>query len=87
MAEDPKKLKIVELDAAQLPRSLDDLDAAAVNGNYAEVGRACRPDQGRHCHRKAPGARTPTLIAVRAADRDQAAGWPSWSRPTTRRMR
>lgn len=32
----PKKLKIVELDAAQLPRSLDDLDAAAINGNYAE---------------------------------------------------
>jgi ABC-type metal ion transport system substrate-binding protein len=26
----------VELDAAQLPRSLDDLDAAAINGNYAE---------------------------------------------------
>lgn len=31
----PKKLRIVELDAAQLPRSLSDLDAAAVNGNYA----------------------------------------------------
>lgn len=35
IADNPKKLKIVELDAAQLPRSLDDLDAAAVNGNYA----------------------------------------------------
>lgn len=34
--DNPKKLKIIELDAAQLPRSLDDLDAAAVNGNYAE---------------------------------------------------
>ncbi|HEX2531060.1 MAG TPA: MetQ/NlpA family ABC transporter substrate-binding protein [Burkholderiaceae bacterium] len=32
----PKKIKIVELDAAQLPRSLADLDAAAINGNYAE---------------------------------------------------
>jgi len=31
----PKKLKFVELDAAQLPRSLDDLDVAAVNTNYA----------------------------------------------------
>ena len=31
----PKKLKFVELDAAQLPRSLDDLDAAAVNTNFA----------------------------------------------------
>ncbi|WP_018607234.1 MetQ/NlpA family ABC transporter substrate-binding protein [Uliginosibacterium gangwonense] len=37
VVENPKKLKIVELDAAQLPRSLDDLDAAAVNGNYAET--------------------------------------------------
>lgn len=36
IVENPKKLKIVELDAAQLPRSLSDLDAAAVNGNYAQ---------------------------------------------------
>ena len=31
----PKKLKIVELDAAQLPRSLDDVGAATVTLNYA----------------------------------------------------
>jgi D-methionine transport system substrate-binding protein len=31
----PKKIKLVELDAAQLPRSLDDVDAAAINTNYA----------------------------------------------------
>ena len=35
--ENPKKLKFVELEAAQLPRSLDDLTVAAVNGNYAYV--------------------------------------------------
>ncbi|THF65165.1 MetQ/NlpA family ABC transporter substrate-binding protein [Pseudothauera rhizosphaerae] len=35
IAENPKKLRIVELEAAQLPRSLEDLDAAAVNSNYA----------------------------------------------------
>ncbi|MDR3467912.1 MAG: MetQ/NlpA family ABC transporter substrate-binding protein [Xanthobacteraceae bacterium] len=35
IAENPKHLKIVELDAAQLPRSLDDLDFSAVNLNYA----------------------------------------------------
>ena len=29
--DNPKKLKFVELEAAQLPRSLDDLDAAAVH--------------------------------------------------------
>ncbi len=37
--ENPKKLKFVELEAAQLPRSLDDLTIAAVNGNYAYVAK------------------------------------------------
>ncbi|WP_353236110.1 MetQ/NlpA family ABC transporter substrate-binding protein [Diaphorobacter ruginosibacter] len=31
----PKKLRFVELDAAQLPRSLDDMDASAINTNFA----------------------------------------------------
>ena len=31
----PKQLKFVELDAAQLPRSLDDVDAAVINANFA----------------------------------------------------
>jgi D-methionine transport system substrate-binding protein len=31
----PKNLKFRELEAAQLPRSLQDVDAAAINGNYA----------------------------------------------------
>lgn len=35
VAENPRKLRFVELDAAQLPRSLNDLDASAVNTNYA----------------------------------------------------
>ena len=35
ISENPKKLKFVELDAAQLPRSLPDVDLAAVNNNYA----------------------------------------------------
>ncbi|MFG1431572.1 MetQ/NlpA family ABC transporter substrate-binding protein [Xanthobacter sp. V2C-8] len=35
VAENPKKLQIVELDAAQLPRSLDDVAAAFVSSNYA----------------------------------------------------
>ena len=33
--DNPKKWKFVEIDAAQLPRTLDDLDAAAVNADYA----------------------------------------------------
>lgn len=42
--DNPKKLKIKEVDAAQLPRSLDDVDFAAVTLNYA-VGAGLSPKQ------------------------------------------
>ncbi|KUL51788.1 MULTISPECIES: MetQ/NlpA family ABC transporter substrate-binding protein [unclassified Streptomyces] len=35
ITSNPKKLDIKPLDPAQLPRSLDDLDAAVINNNYA----------------------------------------------------
>lgn len=35
VAENPRKLKIVELDAAQLARALPDVGAAVINTNYA----------------------------------------------------
>lgn len=35
IAENPKNLKIKEIDAPQLPRVLDDVDAAVINTNYA----------------------------------------------------
>lgn len=35
IVENPKNLKIVEIEAAQLPRSLEDVDMAVINGNYA----------------------------------------------------
>jgi D-methionine transport system substrate-binding protein len=35
IAENPKKLKFKELEAAQTPRSLEDVDAAVINGNHA----------------------------------------------------
>ncbi|QNP60463.1 MetQ/NlpA family ABC transporter substrate-binding protein [Paenacidovorax monticola] len=35
ITDNPKKLKFIELEAAQLPRALGDLDAAAVNSSYA----------------------------------------------------
>ncbi|CAM5554605.1 Lipoprotein OS=Streptomyces alboniger OX=132473 GN=CP975_05915 PE=3 SV=1 [Streptomyces alboniger] len=35
ITSNPKKLEIKPLDPAQLPRSLDDLDAAVINNNYA----------------------------------------------------
>lgn len=35
IAENPKNLDILEVEAAQVPRSLQDVDIAVVNGNYA----------------------------------------------------
>ncbi len=35
IVDNPKHINIKELDAAQIPRSLDDVDAAAINTNYA----------------------------------------------------
>lgn len=35
VVDNPKKLDIIEIEAAQLPRSLQDVDLAVINGNYA----------------------------------------------------
>lgn len=35
IAENPKNIKLVELEAAQLPRARSDVDFAVINGNYA----------------------------------------------------
>lgn len=35
VADNPKNIELSELDAAQLPRSLQDVDAAVINGNFA----------------------------------------------------
>src|SRR5260363_225972 len=35
ITDNPKKLKFVELDAAQLPRALADVDLVSINNNYA----------------------------------------------------
>ena len=69
VAENPKKLKFVELDAAQLPRSLDDLDAAAVNGNYAEKAGLDPIKDGIAI--ESPKGPYANVIAIRTADKDQ----------------
>ncbi|MGH8784405.1 MAG: MetQ/NlpA family ABC transporter substrate-binding protein [Cupriavidus necator] len=69
IVENPKKIRIVELDAAQLPRSLDDLDAAAINGNYAEsAGLSPVKDAIAIEGPKGPYA---NLIAIREADKSK----------------
>jgi D-methionine transport system substrate-binding protein len=66
----PKKFKFRELDAAQLPRSLPDLDAAIINTNYALQAKL-------HPGKDAIAIETRTnnpygnVIAVRARDRDK----------------
>ncbi|MYR46024.1 MetQ/NlpA family ABC transporter substrate-binding protein [Streptomyces sp. SID5910] len=42
ITKNPKNLKFKELEAAQTPRALDDVDAAVVNGNYA-IGADLKP--------------------------------------------
>ncbi|TGE01124.1 MetQ/NlpA family ABC transporter substrate-binding protein [Methylobacterium nonmethylotrophicum] len=69
IAGNPKRFRFVELDAAQLARALDDVDAASINNNYAiQAGLSPVTD---------PLIREPVegpwvnIIAVREADRDK----------------
>lgn len=63
----PKNLKIKELEAAQVPRSLDDVDIAAVNANYAVVaGLSPKTDSLLLEDTKSPYA---CVIAVRTKDK------------------
>jgi D-methionine transport system substrate-binding protein len=67
--ENPKHLKIVQVDAAQLPRSLDDLDAAAINTNYA-VTAGLVPTRDAIALEDAKGPYA-NLLVVRTADKDK----------------
>ena len=67
--ENPKKIKFVEVDAAQLPRTLDDLDASAINTNYAlSAGLNPGKDAISQENAKSPYV---NLLAVREQDKDK----------------
>lgn len=69
VTSNPKKLKFVELDAAQLARSLDDLDAAAINTNFAlSAGLNPKTDAIAQESAKSPYV---NIIAVRESDKDK----------------
>jgi D-methionine transport system substrate-binding protein len=69
IVENPKKIKIIELDAAQLPRSLGDVTAAAVNTNYAlESGLNPLTDA---IARESTASPYTNIIAVREQDKDK----------------
>lgn len=69
VVDNPKKLKFVELEAAQLPRSLDDLDAAGVNTNYA-IPAGLHPGKDAIAQESAKSPYV-NLIAVREQDKDK----------------
>ena len=69
IAENPKKLRLIELDAAQLPRSLDAVTAAAVNTNYA-VEAGLDPVNDAIARETAESPYT-NIIAVREQDKDK----------------
>lgn len=66
--DNPKKLKFIEIDAAQTPRSLSDVDAAAVNTNYATPA-GLKPSDA--LLREDPKGPYVNIIAVREADKDK----------------
>ena len=70
--ENEKHLDIVEIEAAQLPRSLPDLDIAAVNGNYAiDAGLSVEDDALAVEDSDSLGAKTyGNVIAVRNGGED-----------------
>ena len=70
VVDNPKKLKFVEVDAAQLPRSLDDLDAAAINTNYA-LSAGLNPGKDAIAQESAKSPYV-NLLAVREQDKDKA---------------
>lgn len=72
IASNPKNLKFSELEAAQLPRSLPDVDAAVINGNYALEAKLS-PAKDAIAVEKAQGNPYANLLVVRTADKDKPA--------------
>lgn len=70
----PKKLKFTELDAAQIGRSLGDVNIGVINGNYAlDTGLSVTKDALTHEKSSSVAAKTyANIIAVRSGDQSRA---------------
>jgi D-methionine transport system substrate-binding protein len=68
VAVNVKKIKIIPLEAAQLPRSLDDTDYSFVNGNFA-LASGLKLTEALALEKTTPTYQN--LVAVRTADRDK----------------
>jgi D-methionine transport system substrate-binding protein len=69
ITDNPKKLKFVELDAAQLPRALQDVDLVSINNNYA-VQAGFNPAVDAIAREAADGPWV-NILAVREEDKDK----------------
>lgn len=69
ITDNPKKLKFVELDAAQLPRALQDVDLVSINNNYA-VQAGLNPAVDAIAQEAADGPWV-NILAVREEDKDK----------------
>ncbi|MCG5234539.1 MetQ/NlpA family ABC transporter substrate-binding protein [Xanthobacter oligotrophicus] len=67
--ENPKKFKFIQLDAAQLPRALPDVDAASINNNYA-VQAGLNPAKDALIREPVDGPWV-NILAVREEDKDK----------------
>ena len=70
VVENPKHLQFVELEAAQLPRSLSDVDIAAITMNYVMSGGLNVKEQGLFLE-DAEEPLAVMILAVRAGDEDK----------------
>lgn len=68
IAANPKGIKLLPLEAAQLPRALQDADYAFINGNYALASGLKLTEALR---RETISRNYVNLVAVRTADRDK----------------
>lgn len=72
VVENPKNLKFKELEAAQLPRSLDDADASAITMNFVMSAGLSPKEQGIFLESR-DNPLAVMIIAVRNKDKDQPA--------------
>jgi D-methionine transport system substrate-binding protein len=70
VVNNPKKLEFRELDAAQLPRALPDLDAAIINTNYA-LQAQLQPGRDAIAIESRTNNPYGNVIAVRTTDKDK----------------
>lgn len=73
IAENPKNIQIKEIEAAQIGRSLNDVDLAVINGNYAiEAGLNVSTDALAKEEKDSTTAQTyANIIAVRSGDENR----------------